>query len=71
MRGNIIIIDWPALSPDLNIIKKYLEIIINDWDVVNKNISKIKGSPDQYVKITSACSNFKLEIYFVKNVNKC
>ena len=35
-RKDIIRLDWPALSPDLNIIENIWKLVVKDWDVTKK-----------------------------------
>ena len=35
-KKGIITLDWPALFPDLNIIKNILKLVVKDWDVTKK-----------------------------------
>ena len=36
-RKDIIRIDWPTLSPDLNIIENVWKLVIKDWDIMKKS----------------------------------
>ena len=53
-QNDIIRIDWPAISPDLNIIENIWSLVAKEWDNnKKKNKRKFKKSRNQIVGKTS------------------